>query len=424
MPENNIPTPPPAGGTSQPPKGLPTVEGEKRFLTHTMEEDITRARTDPSLAAKLEEAKKPFAEKIPPPPPPQGPLAQKAGGTSAQDVYREPIGQATSPARDEFVFPRPEMEADTQKQDFQLYVPPKRKGLSGMTIALLVILLLLLAGGGAGYWYFFMREASQDTTAAATPTPPPPPPPPAPEPVPPPHAPEPEPEPVPPVSEPEPIPPPPAPEPEPVPPPAPPVVIAEPAVSEAVLTLDRTVTVEIAALDKTTLLAALDAQNKSVTQATATIRYLVKLSAVSEKRYLTLAEIGNVLGFSIPASLTQHFSMTDFVGYKSSGTFRYGFAASVTSSAGPKSAALSWEQTALDNLVGLYIEKAYVKPNTVSYSTNSYLGFYKRFLNMPQPDVSFDWAVSEKYFVVATSKDMIFALLDEAGPQPTPQVEK
>ena len=67
----------------------------------------------------------------------------------------------------------------------------------------------------------------------------------------------------------------------------------------------------------------------------------------------------------------------------------------------------------LDDLNSLYIDKAYVKPAVITFSENSYLDFYKRYINMPMPDVSLDYAISDKYFVVATSKEMIYAALDK-----------
>ncbi len=418
-----------------PPGGLPVV-GERKFLTHTMEEDVMKAKMDPAMAAKLEETKKPFSEYIPPPPPsPSSPSKISEGNVGGQappkgkDEYREPIsaiGAEPPLERDQpFSFPKSETEAEDQKQQFQIYIPPKRSAFSASTLILLTVLVLLLAGGGFGYWWFFMRAPAPEV-ATQVPEPTPQPQPPAPVPVPQP-APEPEPQPIP---EPEPIPPepeplPPPPEPAPTPEPAPePVPIPEPTVPQAVLALDQTLTLEIAALDKTALLAALDAENAKVTSSKATIRYLVKLSTASEKRYLSLVEIGQALGFSVPATLSQSFSRSEFVGYKSGASFRYGFVASVTNEASAKSSGLSWESAAFDDLKGLYIQKMYVKPQTVSFSANTYLNFYKRFLNMPEPDVSLDWAVSPSYFVVATSKEMIFALLDETGAQSAPQVSK
>ena len=94
---------------------------------------------------------------------------------------------------------------------------------------------------------------------------------------------------------------------------------------------------------------------------------------------------------------------------------RYGFASAISNKTTVKSAALAWEPAMLTDLTGLYIEKMYEKPADTSFSTNTYGSFYKRYVNMPSPDISLDWAVSNTHFIVATSKDMIFALLDKAG---------
>ncbi|MBI1755032.1 hypothetical protein HYR65_01985 [Candidatus Azambacteria bacterium] len=415
------------------PGELPVTGDSRRFLTHTMEGDVAQAKTDPATAAKEEAVKKPFAEYIPPPPAP--PATAKPNGS---DVYREPVVPGMPPLeRDQpFSFPKSDMKTpDEEKQQFQIYIPTKRKAFNTTTITLLAILLLLLAGGGFGYWWIFMKTPPPAPAAVIAPEPAPGPTPvmvkPTPEPQP---APEPQPEPTPVVTEPTStstpaeatstpavvVPPQPAPEAQPEPTP----VVTEPTIPQAVLSLDQTVTIEIATMDKTTLLAKLQAENTKITAQKATLRYLVRISSATEKKYLSLSEIGQLIGFTVPQSLAQSFSQSEFIGYKNGSAFRYGLAAATSHKDEVKTAALAWEASALDDLAGLYIQKAYVKPATVAFSSNTYLDFTKRYLNMPQPDVSLDWALSDKYFVVATSKEMIFAILDKTQSQTAPAVAK
>lgn len=396
------------------PGELPVV-GEKKFFTHTMQGDVARAKMDPASFAKEVAAKKPFSEYIPPVSTPQEP--------QISDKFRESIEDI--PGRDQ-PFPLPDMKPEGESdQPFQIRIPQKRSTANITTIILAVVLLVLIAGGGAAYWWFFMKTApaqvvvqipEQKTPSQPQPTPITP------------IQPEPEPEPIIPIVEPVIIPEPiatttePTIIPEPVatttppvvtPPPAP-IQASEPAAPDAVIALDHTAVIEIAKLDKTLLLERINAENAKVTGEKATIRYTVKFVTESEKRFLTGAETAQLLGLSVPADLLKLMSASELVGYKSNASFRYGFVGAIQNNTLVKSTALAWENTMLDDLAALYIEKTYQKPETVAFSTNTYFAFYKRFINMPEPDVSLDWAVSSRYFVVSTSKEMIYAILDKA----------
>ncbi len=406
------------------PGELPVID-ERSVFTHTMQEDVLRAKADPSQMAKEKAAKKPFAEYIPPPPAPPSEKSAPAHAAS-KDAYREAVG-APAPERDQpFAFPKKEEEqapADEKTQPFQIYIPPKKSAFGASTAILSAILLLIIAGGGFGYWWFFMKTQEPQLMVQEPELPP------EPEPIPTPVI-EPEPEPAPVIPEPPlVIPAPPEPiiatstppviepiiEPTPVIPVVPePEPIAEPVAPQAVLALNQTITIEIAQPDKTALLEKLKAENAKITAKKATIRYVVKISSATEKRYLSLSEIGTLLGFTVSEAVAQSLVQSDFIGYKNGNAFRYGFAAAISQKESAKAAALAWEQTALEDLKGLYIQKPYVKPASPVFSENTYLNFFKRYLNMPQPDVSLDFAVSEKYFIAATSKEMIYAIIDAA----------
>ena len=385
--------------TDSAPGELPIV-GEKKFFTHTMQGDVARAKMDPASFAKEVAAKNPFSEYIPPVPTPKEP--------PLSDKFRESLEDI--PGRDQpFSLPDTKIEGESD-QPFQIRVPQKRRTTSATTVILAVVLLVLVAGGGVVYWWFFMKTAPAQVFVQV----------PEQE-----IVPAPQPEPVIPVQpEPEPI----ATTTEPVLPPAPvatttppvvtpppaPIQTPEPIAPGAVIALDHTATIELAKLDKTLFLEKINEENAKITEAKATIRYAIKLTAPSEKKFLTGAEVAQLLGISIPADLSKLMSASELVGYKSSSSFRYGFVGAIQNNADVKSAALAWESTMLDDLAALYIEKAYQKPETIIFSTNTYFDFSKRFINMPQPDVSLDWAVSSRYFVTATSKEMIYAVLDKA----------
>ena len=118
--------------TNGAPVELPVV-GEKKFFTHTMQEDVARAKMDPASFAKEVAAKKPFSEYIPPASTPKEP--------SLSDKFREPIEDLTG--RDQ-PFPLPDTKIDGESnQPFQIRIPQKRSAMNATTIILIAVLLLL-----------------------------------------------------------------------------------------------------------------------------------------------------------------------------------------------------------------------------------------------------------------------------------------
>ncbi|MCR4322812.1 MAG: hypothetical protein NUV61_01865 [Candidatus Azambacteria bacterium] len=394
------------------PGELPVV-GEKKFFTHTMQEDVARAKMDPASFAKEVASKKPFSEYIPPVSSPREP--------EIADKFREPVEDLMG--RDQ-PFPLPDIKSEGEgSQPFQIRIPQKRRAANITTVILIAVLLILVAGGGAAYWWFFMRAPAPEVVVKIPepqvvpqqqPTPvipvqleP------APEPEPP-IIQELEPEPIATTTEPVVIPEPVATTTQPELTPPPPLEVSEPATPEAVIALEHTALIEITRLDKALLFEKIQAENTKIVSENATIRYAVKLSTESEKRFLTGEEVVTLLGVLVPADFWKLTSNAELIGYKQGASLRYGFAATIQNKTSVKNAALSWEGTMLNDLTALYIEKAYQKPEVVVFSTNTYFDFYKRFINMPEPDTSLDWAVSSRYFVTATSKEMIYAVLDKA----------
>ena len=386
-----------------PPTGLPVLEN-KRIVTHTMKEDIARIGGVSGAPIGTEEKTvKPFSENIPPPPLP--PMPQ------GKDVFQEPIEEIPIERDQPVSFPGAEDAGQTPKQ-FKIFIPPPRKGFNAVTIILISVLVLLIAGGGFGYWWFFIKPANTETTEEPTvPTPP------AQEPVPiiptPPPVPQPEPEP-----EPESLPTPVI-----IPPVAtttPPVAtstppIAEPVLPQAIINVDETIVIELSGPASTTadIVKQIKEKNAKITSYKAVIRYPIKLTLAKEKKYASAQETADLMGLKIPADFWKNTNELELISYKNGSVFRYGLAAKTSNKESLKQTAEKWQPTMLDDLNSLYIDKTYIKPAVITFSENSYLDFYKRYINMPMPDVSLDYAISDKYFIVATSKEMIYAALDK-----------
>src|SRR3989344_8481484 len=142
------------------PGSLPVVE-QKTFLTHTMEDDVQKAKGQ-GYVPERKAAEKPFTRNIPPPAPPVPP--------AQNDPFRESIGEKPFERDQPFPIAGNAPEAPDTEKKFQIYVPKKKRGPNALTLMLIVVLVLLLSGGGFAYYWFFMKEAAP---APAQITPPP-----------------------------------------------------------------------------------------------------------------------------------------------------------------------------------------------------------------------------------------------------------
>ena len=381
-----------------PPGALPILENAE-MLTHTMKEDMMKAQ---GVAGAGNEAPKktPFSETIPPPP-----LPPNLQNNSLQpDIYRESLEPKHSGVE---AVPTPSEESEEEKQKLKIFIPSQKRNLSASTVILSIVLVLLIAGGGLGYYFFFVQDQSGEQVAVETPTPTPVPIPPQPIPI---VEPQPEPTPIPePIPEPI-IEPTPEPIPEPTPPPIP-QPIPEPNIPQAAAQLDQTVVIEVDVLNKQAILSKLSLENAKVAGEKVAVRYLIKLSNASEKKFLAPKEWADLLELKFPANFWQYASGVELIGYKSGNTWRYGLIAKINNKDQVKDMAGNWQNAILTDLKPLYIEKTYTLPTKPVFSENSYFDFYKRYINLPTPDISMDYAISPDYFVVATSKDMIYSLL-------------
>ena len=201
---------------------------------------------------------------------------------------------------------------------------------------------------------------------------------------------------------------PPLPEPEPV---VVPVVkeIQEPVVPFTLLSFDESVTTSTNVVDKTEFLKSLKADSRVIIGEGVLTRHLFKVSNRDEKRYVVNKELFDTLGIIIPEILWSEISDVEFVSYKIDGILRYGFIAKISNKARVLSIMNDWEVQSIIDLKQLYMGEPIVIPEDPRFSENTYLDFTKKYINLTSPEISLDYAVSNNYLIITTSKDMIFA---------------
>ena len=189
------------------------------------------------------------------------------------------------------------------------------------------------------------------------------------------------------------------------------VEIPEPEEPSSVLNTDRTITTIINTKDTQEALKSLRADSRSIVGDGVLTRHLFKLVNDTENRYITGKEMFDLLGLFVPGVLWGEIGDVDFVSYKINGVLRYGFIAKISGKESIINLVDQWGVQSIDDLRQIYMGEAVVLPEDPKFLINEYLGFDKRYINLPTPETSLDYAVSEEYLIVATSKDMVFAMI-------------
>lgn len=142
-------------------------------------------------------------------------------------------------------------------------------------------------------------------------------------------------------------------------------------------------------------------------------RITVKYQTEDEISYLSLNELLALLQIKIPDAVNQNIETGEFLAYRQFDQTRYGFISLIKNSALLLNLMADWEKTVLDDLKNIYIDKSPQKPPEIIFKDDFQENFIIRYINLPDPSISFAWAISEekKSFAIATSKNMLYKII-------------
>lgn len=378
-PEQKIPIPqapkPPIAPEQQIPQPL-NIVGQNLSGQINLAEELATPRlpkyTIRTMAQDLERARKegvsPVAATKAPPMPPMRPAMPEIAEVTAPvkeapmpPTVKVPITPLSIPARPSIV------------------APPTKKpsGISfaqlNLLIGIIAVAIILIGSIGFSYWWFFVRVAPIEPVAVQ-----------------------------PPIEEEKPE--------EKLPP-------AEPILPQGILITDQDIIIDVStkipsAETESLLTSQISASAKTLGDKKLA-RLLMKYSTETEKSYLTFQDVASLLQLTITDTIAEQISDGEFLAYNQNGEIRYGFAAKIADSAKTLEAAGQWEKTMVDDLKNIYIDKTPIKPENAEFKDFSNENFIVRYLNLPAPDISMTWGISdtEKIFVVATSKDMVYKII-------------
>lgn len=425
----------PSQKTSSTPSGLPILNTEApKTEAHTMAQDLQKAKmkgTEDTMQMRVPQIRPNEAKPLPLeietpsiaqaasraiPTPPQPPITAKqpapttATAGSMFEKFRRPkevsavpetiipdISRFKGPASIETKAPTPAIEPKATplpkplgvtapiEKKLEIYIPPQKSKLPLIGV-IVGIVILLAAGGGLGYWWFYIKapaapvgKPSIETPEVIT---------------------------IPPIEEPSVI------------KPTTPTIetptiteVPEPETPQPTIIFDQIIITTISSLEPAELTKNLKADTNQILGDGITTRHLVKLSTKTEKRFLSAKEIFDLLDVSVPENIWQQVSNADFASYKLNNSLRYGLIAKISAKEPVLALMQSWEPKIVNDVKQLFMGEPITIPEGYKFAGNVYLDFDKRYLNLMSTETSIDYAVSNSYLILATSKDMMFATI-------------
>ncbi|MEK7452774.1 MAG: hypothetical protein AAB614_00915 [Patescibacteria group bacterium] len=186
------------------------------------------------------------------------------------------------------------------------------------------------------------------------------------------------------------------------------IIIPEPATPQTDLIFKQTMITTSNQKDQIELIKSLKADAKSIAGDGTITRHLFKISNDTEKRFIINRELLNMFEISIPETILAYIGNIEFVSYKIDNSIRYGIIANIQNKDAVMTALKNWNIDAIKELKTLFMSEPITIPESPKFSENIYLNFSKIYINLTSTDISLDFGISDKYLIIATSKDMIF----------------
>lgn len=82
-----------------------------------------------------------------------------------------------------------------------------------------------------------------------------------------------------------------------------------------------------------------------------------------------------------------------------------------------------WEQTMVDDLKNLLLDKNGSQAATIGFQDNVYKDTAIRYINFPEPDLTIDYAIINNLFILSTSKESMYKIIDLLVPSEVESVD-
>lgn len=155
-------------------------------------------------------------------------------------------------------------------------------------------------------------------------------------------------------------------------------------------------------------------------QATNTFKRIIILKQVpteEEKEHLSLTKIFQRLRINIPpyalAELKENYNL---ILYSQNGKTRLGLITEIENPENLKEQLRFWEETMFNDLKNMFLGEIPGGAATSEFQDNVYKETAIRYLNLPDPDLTIDYAIVNNLFVLTTSRESMYRIIDRILP--------
>ena len=170
---------------------------------------------------------------------------------------------------------------------------------------------------------------------------------------------------------------------------------------------------------ESSLLKALktEAQLEQATNTFKRIIILKQAQAEEEREHLSLINVFQRLRISIPpytlAELKENYNL---ILYSQNGKTRLGLITEIENSENLKEQLRFWEETMFNDLKNMFLGEIPGGVATSKFQDNIYKEIAIRYINFPEPDLTIDYVIVNNLFVLTTSKESIYRIIDRILP--------
>ena len=140
-------------------------------------------------------------------------------------------------------------------------------------------------------------------------------------------------------------------------------------------------------------------------------RILFKLENNQEKKYLNWLEFSSATSIKIPNGLNPSSNFTLFIYSQDKGK-RLGLVIPIKNSTQTQNILKQWESTILTDLKELIYDSE-TTIEDIQLNDNTYKDVAIRYINLPDPDLSIDYAVVDGLLLITTSKESALTAIDQ-----------
>jgi hypothetical protein len=133
----------------------------------------------------------------------------------------------------------------------------------------------------------------------------------------------------------------------------------------------------------------------------------------NDTEFLSLADIVKELNMTIaPYALSELENDYTLIVYAQNSKKHLGIITEIKNENNLKDQLRFWEKTMGDDLQGLFIIEKPGSPATTDFQDNIYKNIAIRYINFPKPELTIDYTVSNGLFVLTTSREAIYKIID------------